>query len=199
MDNKYMFAKSKTSDVKFIMNEPQQDKPSLLSVALKALNKGLGASYSFTLSFVRFVGNAVDVTINALSRLVNIRIGLFDAQKVELCEEITRLKGELSEKKLQNKRLDAENYLLYNALSELESGGNMCYDKVVQWFGKDSEPALRWRSALLKSNSSRGFIYEEASEYHEARMNQQWVQEYDAKKKDVEHKVRTSSKRKRKR
>lgn len=158
---------------------------------------------NFTLSSiargVKFIGMVADHGINALSKLISIKIGLFDTSKVHLCEEIQRLEGELSETKLRNKRLDAENYILFNAIGELEVGGNLAYDKCVQWFGETSEPAVRWRDALSRSNAARGFFYEEASEYYGVRCNNEWMREYNAKKKDGEHKVRPSSKRKRKR
>lgn len=196
MDNQYM--KSSVPEVKFLYENKVMERKDSGVTIWKITSSAFMWLYKLLVECVKFTGAVVDTTVNALSKLISIKIGILDTSKVELCQEISKLNDELASVRLQNKKLDAENYILHNAVTELEVGGNMCYDKVVQWFGNDSEPAVRWRSALLKANSSRGFIFDEASEYHEVRKNQTWLEEYEAKKKDGERKVRPSSKGKRK-
>ena len=193
----YKFTEKELSnaDVKFLYkdyytNEKPKDFLTKVTNALTFVSNKLFDAVVF---IFESIGYSIEQLFALASRLIQVRIGLFDASKVSLCEEIKRLEGELAESKMKNKRLDSENYLLYNSLTELEVAGNKTYDKCVQWFGLEAEEAVRWRTALLSSNASRGFNYDEASCYHEARVNHEWMEQSLKKKEDEKPKGRSSS------
>lgn len=197
-NHKFIAKELSNEDVKFLYknyytNEKPQGFGTKVLNALKFVSNKLFDAVVF---MFESVGYSIEQLFALTSRLIQIRIGLFDASKVSLCEEIKRLEGELAESKLKNKRLDSENYLLYNSLTELEVAGNRTYDKCVQWFGLEAEEAIRWRTALLSSNASRGFNYDEASYYHDARVNHEWMEQSckkQEKKEDEKPKGRSSS------
>jgi cell division protein FtsB len=196
MNNKekdYMY-----KDVMFLTYEKTTAKPSLL---VRLRNKVHRINYLLVSAFWLFadpVLNLLERLFKILSNVIKVKVSLFDKGHEALLDELQALDAEVAVLKRRNKRLDSENYLLLDAVHDLKTGGNMCYDKCVQWFGSDCEQALRWRDALNKANASLGFRADEAMEYYTARGNLAWLEEPYKKKEDENRKGRSSSKVRRK-
>lgn len=157
---------NKHQDVVYKTMTPPKPKEDLSTKAWRTI----GCFINFTfIKFPTFVGRGLMYLFENISRVINIKIGFFNAEKVEMAGIIQKQKDDIAELKELNKALDEDNWAYNDSIEDLHRVGQQMHDEVVAVYGKNHWLALRWREAESRAQAILNINYESANKYLDIR------------------------------